>query len=153
MNRSEVRRISKMMHDIFDGAAWHGPSIMQVLNKVSPEQAFKVNEHIRPVCELVRHMTSWKIFATERLKGNHDFEITKRENWNVRNRDNPLLWNEIVDDLKEGHRQLMDILENTVDDKLLEVVEGKGYTYYTLLHGVIQHDLYHLGEIVLLSKL
>ncbi len=153
MKRNEVRRISKMMHDVFDGAAWHGPSIMEVLNKISPEQAFKVNEHIRPVCELVRHMISWKIFATERLKGHHDFEITKKENWDIHNRDNPLLWNEILDDLKDGQKQLIDILENTIDEKLMEEVEGKAYNYYTLLHGVIQHDLYHLGEIVLLSKL
>jgi hypothetical protein len=64
-----------------------------------------------------------------------------------------LLWNEILDDLKDGQKQLIDILENTIDEKLMEEVEGKAYNYYTLLHGVIQHDLYHLGEIVLLSKL
>ncbi len=153
MNRVEVRRISGMLDNVFDGAAWHGPSIMGVLNKISPEQAYKSNVHIRSICELVRHMTSWKIFAVERLKGHSDFEITEKENWKMDSSDNPLIWNEILDDLKESHDQLIKMLENINDEKLSEEVDGKAYDFYTLLHGVMQHDLYHAGEIVLLSKL
>lgn len=153
MNRVEVRRIAGMMDSVFDGAAWHGPSIMKVLTNISPDQAYKPNAHIRSVCELVRHMTSWKVFVVERLKGHNDFEITKKENWKKNSKDNPMIWNEIVNDLKENHNQLLDTLEHINDEKLNEEVEGKAYNYYTLLHGVIQHDLYHLGEIVLLSKL
>jgi len=153
MNRIEVRRISGMMSNVFDGAAWHGPSILGVLNKISPEQAYKSNVHIRSVCELVRHMISWKIFAVERLKGHNDFEITKKENWKENSKENPMIWNEIVNDLKKSHNQLIDTLEHINDEKLSEEVEGKAYDFYTLLHGVMQHDLYHLGEIVLLSKL
>jgi len=45
----------------------------------------------------------------------------------------------------------MDALEHMSDERLNDEVHGKAYDYYTLVHGVIQHDLYHLGEISLLA--
>ena len=29
---------------------------------------------------------------------------------------------------------------------------GRDYTYYDMLHGIINHDMYHTGQIVLLQK-
>jgi hypothetical protein len=38
------------------------------------------------------------------------------------------------------------------DERLDDTVSGKGYSIYVMLHGVIQHDLYHAGQIALLKK-
>ena len=29
---------------------------------------------------------------------------------------------------------------------------GTGVTYYELLHGIVQHDVYHSGQIAILKK-
>ncbi len=39
----------------------------------------------------------------------------------------------------------------SVDD-LDKVVAGRDYTMYVMLHGVIQHNLYHAGQIAVLKK-
>jgi uncharacterized damage-inducible protein DinB len=40
-----------------------------------------------------------------------------------------------------------------VDASQLEIVyTPTTMTYYENIHGIIQHDVYHLGQIVLLSK-
>jgi len=36
--------------------------------------------------------------------------------------------------------------------RLEEITPGTSYSNYVLLHGVIQHDLYHAGQIALLKK-
>jgi len=38
------------------------------------------------------------------------------------------------------------------DEKLKEKAAGQEYSIYFMLHGVIQHDLYHAGQIALLKK-
>jgi hypothetical protein len=35
---------------------------------------------------------------------------------------------------------------------LNELIPGERYTFYYLLHGVIQHNLYHAGQIAILKK-
>jgi len=44
-------------------------------------------------------------------------------------------------------------LETKDNDFLNDMVEGSEYDYYTLIHGVIQHDIYHTGQIILLKKI
>ena len=61
-------------------------------------------------------------------------------------------WNQIKDQLLKTHNMLLSSLEKMTDHKLSELVENKAYDYYTLLHGVIQHDIYHAGQISLLKK-
>ncbi len=47
----------------------------------------------------------------------------------------------------------MSELEKREDDKFLDtIVPGRNYSYYTLLHGIVNHDLYHAGQIALIKK-
>jgi len=39
MTNSEMHRIAGLLERNFDGAAWHGPSIREVLDEVHPENA------------------------------------------------------------------------------------------------------------------
>ena len=44
-------------------------------------------------------------------------------------------------------------LERTMDDERLnESAGGREFSFYFLLHGVVQHNLYHAGQIALLKK-
>ena len=36
--------------------------------------------------------------------------------------------------------------------RLDDTVQGKNYSFYVMAHGVVQHDLYHAGQIALLKK-
>jgi hypothetical protein len=153
MKNQEVKRIGNMLKNVYAGAAWHGPSIMEVLNSISPEQAFMPTKKIHKICELVQHMTAWRIFAIKKLQQDHHYEVSQNENWKEFTNKDEKAWDEIKNDLELSQQQLIDEIEKIEDDILEEEVDKKAYSYYTLLHGVIQHDLYHLGEIMLLSKL
>ena len=153
MNRKEVRRIAEMLHNTYSGAAWHGPSVREVLSQISPEQAFRETEKIHRICELVQHVTAWRIFALRRIAGDADYEVSEQENWMKIKKQDGNAWNEILDRLHNSQQDLLRALDSMADEKLDDMVDKKGYTYYTLLHGLIQHDLYHLGEIALLARL
>lgn len=152
MKNPEISRIIHMLQNTYDGAAWHGPSILEVLSKINADIAFKQSSHIHRICELVQHITAWRIFAIKRLEGDAVFEITQNENWKTFTKQDEAAWKVIKEDLAESQETLIKRLSQANDALLDEDVEGKAYDYYTLIHGVIQHDLYHLGEIALLFK-
>ncbi len=152
MKNPEISRIIAMVQNTYDGAAWHGSSILEILKKVSTEEAFMESRHVHRICELVQHITAWRIFAINRLEGKSNYEVTQKENWKTIRDQDEAAWSEIKDDLAKSQDNLVLALEKFSDEKLVDLVEGKAFNYYTLIHGVIQHDLYHLGEIALLSR-
>ncbi len=151
MKNTELSRIINMLQNAYDGAAWHGASIMEILEKITAKQAFQPSEHIHRICELVQHITGWRVFAIKRLEGDAFYEVSQFDNWKTFKNPNEDTWEEIKADLAESQKNILAALEKISDDRLNDEVEGKAYNYYTLIHGVIQHDLYHLGEIALLA--
>ena len=63
-------------------------------------------------------------------------------------------WKEAIDNFKQSQQALVEAVKNFSDPRLTELVPSKThkYTYYTLLHGIIQHDVYHLGQIAYIKK-
>ena len=49
--------------------------------------------------------------------------------------------------------QIKPLVSSQQNDEILSQKVGKrNYTFYTLMHGIIQHDLYHLGQIILTKQ-
>jgi uncharacterized damage-inducible protein DinB len=140
---SEIHRILDQMDRAFPGDAWHGPSLMSVLDGISAEQASK---HPIPgahsIWELVHHVSSWNTISRHRL-ASETVEITTERDW-------PPVW--ALENLKESRARLRDSIKEFSDEHLQGKAAGPDYTRYVVLHGVIQHDLYHAGQIVMLKK-
>ena len=58
-----------------------------------------------------------------------------------------------------SHRLLVSAVRDLPETKLYEPTNdvrdramGTGVTYYELLHGIVQHDAYHAGQIGILKK-
>jgi len=43
-------------------------------------------------------------------------------------------------------------IEDFDDAKLQDTVPGRQYDFYYLFHGIVQHSLYHGGQIAMLKK-
>jgi hypothetical protein len=61
-------------------------------------------------------------------------------------------WAKAREDLESGHDELQQGMARLTDGQLVQTVLGQNYTVYVMLHGVIQHALYHAGQIALLKK-
>ena len=51
-----------------------------------------------------------------------------------------------------GHQALVEAIANVAESRLDEPIFEGMSTVYVTLHGVIQHDLYHAGQIAMLKK-
>jgi uncharacterized damage-inducible protein DinB len=148
---AEIERIRDQFRRGWDGDAWHGTPLRQLLSDVSAAQA-----HARPIpeshtiAEIVSHLAYWKKAVCERMAGalvlpTHD------EQWPAI-RDGEAGWREALSLLETRHQQLMEALAQLNDEQLSNPVAGKDYDVYILLHGVLQHELYHAGQIALLKR-
>ncbi len=151
----EAQRISHTLQDTYNGNAWHGPSVGEVLKDVTAAEA-----SLRPISsghsiwELVLHMTSWRIFTWNKLAGDPSFDITDpAHDWPPVKEDSQLAWEAARLALENSQQQLLIALENFPDERLMQIVPGRSYDYYKLLQRNIGHDLYHTGQMALLKKM
>jgi len=150
---SEIERITDQLRRAFEGNAWHGPSVREVLEGDTPETATrKVLPEAHTIWEIVLHIAAWEKFVRRRLEGKKVKGPTGAEDWSVVNDPSPAAWRRTIDALVEGHQQLMQAISKMSEAKLNETVPETNFSYYVLLHGVVQHDLYHAGQIALLKK-
>src|SRR6202044_9631 len=61
-------------------------------------------------------------------------------------------WDRAVEKLVESAARLRKVVESLSDDQLDSRPPAITDSRYVLLHGVVQHNLYHAGQIAILKK-
>lgn len=150
---SEVERIADQLKRAYEGKAWHGPAVREVLAGVTAEQAARrplANAH--NIWELVVHIGVWEAFVRRRLEGEVITDVPPEQDWPPVTATEAAAWKQTLAQLEVGHLKLRKALAALPEARLSETVQGMGYSVYFMLHGVVQHDLYHAGQIALLKK-
>jgi uncharacterized damage-inducible protein DinB len=152
----EKERIIDQYKRAFDGGAWHGPSIMEILQGVTATQA---SAHPIPgahsIWELVLHIAAWDKACTRRLGGDRA-QLSDEENWTTINDFSEDAWEKAKEQLVANHNELLEAIgeldEARLDLPIIDDLETPYSTVYVTLHGGVQHDLYHAGQIAILKK-
>ena len=153
---TEVERIRDQFQRAFDGEAWHGPSVLSLLEGVTAEQAAA---HPIPgahsIWELTLHIAAWEDACRRRLEGD-PAQLSDDENFPPVNDPSEAAWENSKRKLIDAHRRLLDTLA-TIDDSRLDqpIMNSSEIPFssaYVTLHGGVQHSLYHAGQIAILKK-
>jgi uncharacterized damage-inducible protein DinB len=149
---SEIHRILDQMDRAFSGDAWHGPPLMHLLDGISAEDASK---HMVPgahsIWELVHHVGAWNSIVQHRLQG-EIVDVTAERDWPPVWEVSEPAWKRALESLVESRARLRQVAAVQRDDQLDEKIGATDVSRYQILHGVIQHDLYHAGQIAVLRK-
>jgi uncharacterized damage-inducible protein DinB len=150
---SEPALIAYQLRRAFEGDAWHGPALLELLEDVNASTAAaKPQSDVHSIWELVLHIAAWDVAACRRMAG---------KKWQPEGRANfPLVpkqateaaWRKAVAHAKRTHDVLVKTVAALPEPRLRERVPGKRYDFYFMLHGVVQHELYHAGQIAILKK-
>jgi uncharacterized damage-inducible protein DinB len=149
---TELERIADQVQRAYAGKAWHGPSVLEALQGVTPDIAARhsiANAH--SIWELAHHIGAWADIPRRRIEGER-FEVTQEMNFPPVIENTAAGWRESLDRLAESQRRLIDVIHSLEERRLDEAVMQDGPTIYTLLQGVAQHHAYHAGQIVLMRK-
>ena len=149
---SESRRILDQMDRAFSGDAWHGPSVMHMLEGIHAEDASKhAIRDAHSIWEIVHHIGAWNRIVRQRLDG-ESVKVTTERDWPPVWEVSEIAWKRALETLCESRAALRKLVENLRDDQLEEKLAEGGVSRYTALHGIVQHDLYHAGQIAILKK-
>ena len=150
---NEAHRIQTLFTDLYHGQPWLDVTLQETLSGITPEQANK-----RPIpngntiWEILNHIIAWRQNVLKRVQGERVDSPA----------DNYI--NKITDTSQDAWRHTLKALENTQKEWLYflstfneadfeKVYPANKHSYYKHIHGIIQHDAYHLGQIVLLAKM
>jgi uncharacterized damage-inducible protein DinB len=149
---SETQRIADQLKRAFEGEAWHGPAVKEVLTGVSAAQAAA-----RPIAgahtiwEITAHLVTWED-AVRRSLGGERVQVGPAEDWPPAGTGGETAWQALQTGLEAGHQALVEAVLG-FDEARLHQPPGEGRpSPYVLMHGIIQHDLYHAGQIAVLKK-
>lgn len=144
---------------IQNGDPWYGDPIARILRDISHEEAAA---HPIPgahsIWELVLHLGSWIDEVSRRLDSGVAREPAAGD-WPEVPPPTATRWREALAALAQAQTTVRQRLDTLPESRLDEVVGdarnpalGTGVTYLVMLHGLLQHNTYHLGQIALLRK-
>ena len=149
---TELERIGEQLKRAFEGNSWHGPSVMEVLNEVSAQQAAtRVFPAAHTIWELALHIGAWERACLTRLGGERA-ELSDAEDWPAVTDTSEAAWQQCKSALKNGNRKLRDVVATLKEERLDEPILPGMPSVYVTIQGVVQHDLYHAGQIAILKK-
>jgi uncharacterized damage-inducible protein DinB len=152
---SECLRLADQIRRAFEGEAWHGDSLLEILAGVSARTATAhpiPNAH--SIWELVLHIAAWDEICIRRA-GGATADPTDEQNFPPVKDASEAAWQQTVATAKKTHDDLVRTVAAFPESRLGEQVPGKTehyHNFYYLFSGIVQHELYHAGQIALLKK-
>ncbi len=154
MNK-ETQSIIKKLETTLSGEPWFGRSVYAILEDVNAKKVYiKPNNTEHSLIELLYHTITWADFTLKRLEKDkiNDLAADEELDWRIIN---PKIhtWKKGLAEFKSIHKKIIALLNKKDDDFLLEIVDYRKYNFRFLLNGMIEHTIYHLGQVAYLNKL
>ncbi len=156
MKKSE--QLKQELEKVLSGNPWYGNPVYAIIDQVIFEAAFEKPDHsVHNIAGIVLHMISWTEEVIDRLNG-MDAQVPSSGDWPDPGAPDEQKWQNYVSDLKLVNVNLLGIIQSYPEEQWEELVNGtiendEGTTYEQLVAGLIQHHIYHAGQIALLNRI
>jgi len=153
-------KLSRELQNVLSGDPWYGNNVYSIIEQVSFEAAFeKPAGAAHTIAGIVLHMLSWTEETLDRLNGKAASQPLSGD-WPDTGAPGEQKWQNYVNDLKLVNVNLQRVVEDfpeedwnapVPDERNREL--GSGVTFEELVNGLIQHHVYHSGQIALLKRI
>jgi uncharacterized damage-inducible protein DinB len=147
---NQTEQIADSYRAVTIKGAWYGPSVAELLAKISPEHATTPPvSGAHSIAALLQHLLLWN----ERIRNTSDSHPLPRWEPEKEWAEPPIPWNELV--VRWNHsRDLFEAqIRNFSVEDLGKQVPGRNYPYETMLRGAVQHAIYHSGQIAMVLSM
>jgi uncharacterized damage-inducible protein DinB len=147
----ERERIADLFKNLYDGEPWIDVNIVNTLKNISASKAAHKPASANSIWQIVNHMVLWRKNVLERVQG----ESPKKPGDNyISNIDDTSdnAWKKILLEFEQTQTDWLNFLATFNESNFEKIYPPNNMNYYEHIHGIIQHDAYHLGQIILLAK-
>jgi uncharacterized damage-inducible protein DinB len=151
-------KLQQELEKVLSGRPWYGTGIYDTIAKVSFEAAYeKPPGAVHNIAEIVLHMVAWTEEVMDRMNG-MTAGVPTSGDWPETGKPEEQKWQNYVDDLKLVNVNLIRIIQDFPDEQWDEPIDDQRgdrpvVTYEALINGLIQHHIYHAGQIALLNRI
>ncbi len=133
------------------GGAWYGDPVWQILQAIDAQcAAAQPIAGAHTISQLVMHMAFWEQVATQRFSGPVTPDLTG--NFPVPPPPDEAAWQKTLESFRESNREFRHVISLLDSSRLDQNTPGGDHSFRYELVGVIQHHIYHAGQIALLKK-
>jgi uncharacterized damage-inducible protein DinB len=130
--------------------AWYGPTIAELIAKIPLELATTPPvPGAHSISELLQHLLLWN----ERIRNTSEGHPMPRWEAEKEWAESPVPWKELVTRWNKSRDLLEERIRNFPAADLTKQVPGRDYPYETMLHGIVQHAIYHSGQIAMVLSM
>jgi len=155
MNK-ETLYIAKTFENTLSKQPWFGRAVYEIIGEADESKVHtKPNGTEHSMIELLWHMNTWAEFTLGSLEGRSVDEMKAIEANDWRTIDPKThTWKKGLEQLKATHKKIVELLNQKADDSFLgDIVPLREYNFRYMLNGLIQHNIYHLGQVAYLKKM
>jgi uncharacterized damage-inducible protein DinB len=156
MTKSE--QIKQNLEQVLWGEPWYGRPVYAIIDQVSFEAAYeKPPGSVHNIAGIVLHMLAWTEEVLDRLNG-MVANVPSSGDWPDPGKPDEQKWQNYVNDLKLVNVNLLGAIQNFPEEKWDELINDTRETeptttYEDLIVGFIEHQIYHAGQIALLTRI
>ena len=154
MNK-EIQILISNLQDVLTGQPWYGKPVFILLQEVDQTKVYhKPNGDSHSLIDLLYHMVTWAEFAQHRIEKKPIPDMAAFDALDWRKIDPAThTWQNGSSALQAAHNSIIAHLQIRKDIFLEEIVDYRKYNFRSMLNGLIQHNIYHLGQIAYVNKL
>jgi uncharacterized damage-inducible protein DinB len=153
MNR-EILLIAEQLNEVYEREPWFGRSIKEILSEIDETIVFEKPNGQHSILELLWHMVTWKEFTLTRLRNDEKpVAYFEKNDWRVLDHSDRTIWQQGLQQFAALHKELIDVIQRQKDEMLSQSTGDRQYDFRKLLYGIVQHDIYHLGQIAYIKKM
>ena len=150
---TEVSRITRLLEQTFEGKPYYGPSVLGAIALVTADLARrKPHPYVHSIWELVAHLVEELNYSRAVIEGNAGPWIEGETTWPVLTDTSEAAWQSTLYKLAEANHLLVSVVQQLDDGMLDATVPRIRAPLYVMLHGTIQHSVYHAGQISVLAR-
>lgn len=148
---NEIQQLVRRYDETMDVDAWYGDPVWKILAGIGAQcAAAQLIPGTHTIWQLVMHMEFWERIAARRFSG----PVTPDEagNFPPTPTANEAAWQKTLDSFRVSNRQFRQAIAQLESGTLDSNTPGSHRTFRYELVGVIEHHIYHAGQIALLKK-
>ena len=153
--QNEINSIISSLQSTLTGQPWYGRAVYDILEEIDASKVYtKPNDASHSLIDLLYHMVTWAEFTQKRIEKKPIEDMATFDALDWRPIDPAAhTWQKGLELLKAAHISIIEHLQIRKDIFLEEIVDYREYNFRFLLNGLIQHNIYHLGQVAYVSKL
>lgn len=151
----QLKSLIDQMQTNYEGSPWYGNSFVEIMDGIESDLAFwEPNPGAHSIAQLVWHIVYWRQSLIKRLAGDTLYKgsMKSMENWYTKEKLMETGWESIKFRFANSQHEMVSLLQKQ-NDSLLEEAYSEKATFRDLILGILQHDLYHMGQVAYLKSI